>query len=245
MWSILVRLAQHIFVITTGFAALLHSTWSLATLFNGVEPHQLTADWFAWVVPAFLIAFSFDVGQIAISVELRNGERTRAKYVAFAVLAVSTYLMQWLYMVAHVPMINFGTGVAAQHTAVASTIRDFFIWIVPGMLPLSTVLYTFSYAQPKRARPVAKPVQYSAAPVQPRASEVQITPMQNALATPDQPAIQPPENFVALPEGSVFPIACPDCEWNATYATKRAATNALTAHRRHHHPELQSANGRH
>lgn len=45
-------------------------------------------------------------------------------------------------------------------------------------------------------------------------------------------------------DGQVFTAACPDCDWKNAYSSERAATNALTAHRRHHHPELQSANGR-
>lgn len=232
IWNFLLR---HIFVLSTGFAALLHSTWSLATLFNGVEPEQATRAWWAWVVPAFAIAFSIDAGQIAISVELRNGERTRWKYTAFVILATATYFLQWIYLVAHVPLIQLGAGVAPQHATLVAMIRDFAIWIVPGLLPISTVLYTFGYAPMRRAKVPAKPVQPPAMPMQSPAKQTAIVPLQKA----DDLTIEMPDTQPVQPIAPAFPVGCPDCEWRGGYATQRAATNALTAHRRHAHPELQ------
>lgn len=238
IWSFLLR---HIFVLSTGFAALLHSTWSLATLFNGLEPQQGTQAWWAWAIPAFAIAFSIDAGQIAISVELRSGERTRWKYIAFCILASATYFLQWMYLIAHVPLIQLGTGVALQHATLVSAIRDFAIWIVPGLLPISTVLYTFGYAPVRRAKVATKPMQAPTNGVQPTISQA---PIANANADAIV-APTPPLALLESPNPSAsavaFPIACPDCNWHGSYATQRSATNALTAHRRQ--CAVSSANG--
>ena len=122
---------RHVFVIATGFAALLHSTWTLATAFNGPEPLQFSNAWFAWVIPGFALAFAFDVGQIAISVDLRNGERTRWKYAAFGVIAVATYFMQWWYMAHHIPSIALGDGLRADWKPFASLVSDSIVWFAP------------------------------------------------------------------------------------------------------------------
>lgn len=154
LWlTLLWNFGRHAFVIATGFTALLHSTWTLATLFNGYEPpDQVSLTWLFWAIPAFVFALSVDVGQIATSIEIRNGERTRAKYATFAVLAVATYYLQWWYMAAHMPKVALSTGVATSYLASATSLRDFALWIVPGMLPLSTFLYTFSFNKVKRSR---------------------------------------------------------------------------------------------
>ena len=196
----------------------------------------MTRAWWAWVVPAFAIAFSIDAGQIAISVELRNGERTRWKYIAFVILAIATYFLQWLYLIAHVPMIPLGTGVAAQHATLVAMIRDFAIWVVPGLLPISTVLYTFGYAPVRRAKATAKPVPPPAMPMQSPAKQTAIVPLQKA----DDLTIEMPDTQSVQAVALAFPIVCPDCNWHGEYGTQRAATNALTAHRRHAHAELQN-----
>lgn len=135
------------FILATGLAALIHSTWSLGTLFAGMEPsaEQDFWIWFRWVFPAFLIAFSLDVGQIVVSADLRSGNRNRAMYATFAALALATYYLQWSYMAAHIPLVELAPGVRPDNLPFAKGLRDAAVWIVPGLLPLSTTLYTFSY----------------------------------------------------------------------------------------------------
>lgn len=226
-------IARHIFVIATGFAALLHSTWTLATVFNGPEPHQFTGDWLAWVIPAFVFAFSIDAGQIATSVEIRNGERTRTKYATFAVLAVSTYFLQWWYIAHHLPNFKLALGVRPEWDWFATLLSDAAIWIVPGMLPLTTILYTFSYAKPKQVR---------------AASTVTKAVMQ-PIATSKETAIVPvpePASNVKIEMPDKYEAKCDLCDWTKSYPTPRGAINAVVAHKRHNHSDVAiSTNGRH
>lgn len=227
-WAI----ARHAFVIATGFAALVHSTWTLATIFNGPEPKTVDGHWFAWVLAAFLFAFAIDVGQIAISVELRGGERTRAKFIAFAVLAALTYFFQWWYVAMHLPDMPLSAGVRTDWLPFATTLRDAALWVVPGALPLATTIYTFSYAKPKIARSAKSANAPAIAPAT-TLKEKAIVPFPKLDA--DFTIERPPE----------FPARCNLCGWEELYATKRSATNALVAHNRHHHSEALSSNGRH
>jgi hypothetical protein len=142
------------FIFATGLAALVHSTWTLGTLFTGPEPRQMTLNWLLWLTPAFLIAFALDVGQIVTSAEIRSNRRTRAKYATFFVFAAATYFCQWNYIAAHVPALPLAPGVRAQWLPFATLLRDSSLWILPALLPLSTLLYTFSSSQP--ASPLAQ-----------------------------------------------------------------------------------------
>jgi len=137
-------------VTATGAAAFIHSSWTLATLFGGIEPIQFTWQWLAWLVPGALIAFAVDLGQIVTSSELRSGERSRAKYATFATFAGFTYLLQMIYMIEHVPALAVSAGVRAEWIPLVTLIRDSAIFFIPALLPLSTLLYTFSYGKPKK-----------------------------------------------------------------------------------------------
>jgi hypothetical protein len=206
------------FVIATGVAAFTHSTWTLATAFGGPEPSQGTSAWWYWVIPGALIAFSFDIGQIAVSVELRNGERTRPKYATFAVLAMATYYLQWFYMASHMPRVELSQGVAPEFVGAASLLRAIALWIVPGLLPLATTLYTWSYAAPKRtyAKPTAKSANREQIDLQPQ-------PIRSASDRP------------ALPQPSVDALwiaECAKCGWRKPCDTERKMINSLNAHMR-------------
>ncbi len=217
------RFWTHIFVISTGFAALMHSTWTLSTAFGGMEPAvQFSQAWWSWVIPGFAIAFSFDVGQIAISVDLRRGERTTPKYVAFVVVAFSTYYLQWVYMAAHIPLIAFGPGVAPEAIGAATFLRNLVLWIVPALLPIATTLYTFSYAKPKRMAQNA-----SRSAVYARTA--------NGSANPEQMPALPTPRRAALPEPTMAAMiiaVCPDCGKEWPCETERQVINKLNAHKR-------------
>jgi hypothetical protein len=213
-------LVRHAFIIATGFTALLHSTWALATIFNGLEPQQLSLSWFAWVIPAFVFAFSIDVGQIATSVDIRNGERTPAKYATFAVLAIATYYLQWWFIAAHIPMVNLSPGVANSYLSSATFLRDLALWIVPGMLPASTLFYTFSYAKPKRISQGA-----FRAPTYARTA--------NDSANSEQMKALPTGNLTALPEPTLtamYIAKCEQCGREWPCETERQRVNKLNAH---------------
>ncbi len=145
------------FVTATGTAAFIHSCWTLSTMFNGIEPAQFSWQWLAWVVPGALIAFAIDLGQIVTSAELRSGERTKAKYGTFATFAVFTYLLQFVYMIQHVPTLDVSMGVRAEWQPLATLIRDACIFLIPALLPIGTVMYTFSYGKPKKLPNANKP----------------------------------------------------------------------------------------
>jgi len=139
------------FVLATGIAALIHSTWSLGTLFSGEQPaiENITTwiEWIhfaGWILPALLIAIALDVGQVVTSHEIRTSGLTYQRGLTFFVFAFATYYLQWLYIVHHVPMLTIADGVSDIHKAFTIAMRDIGIWLIPLLLPLSTLLYTFS-----------------------------------------------------------------------------------------------------
>lgn len=142
--SLKTHLQEQPFVLATGLAALIHSTWAVGTFFSGTQPAlELASSWvdvvhiIGWLVPAFLIAFALDVGQIATSHEIRVNGLTFQRGVTFLVFALATYYLQWLYMVHHMPALTMSGGVLAFASA-ALWLRDMSIWFIPALLPLST-----------------------------------------------------------------------------------------------------------
>jgi len=138
------HMSENLFITFTGIAALVHSTWSLGTMFSGVAP---SGDWLtyaAWVLPAFFVAFAMDVGQISTSAAIRHNGLTWQRGLAFFVFAVATYYLQFLYIAHHMPLLPIAQGVSEFHQWTVVTARDAAIWILPLLLPLSTMLYTIS-----------------------------------------------------------------------------------------------------
>jgi len=142
---------QQPFVFATGLAALVHRPWALGTLFAGQQPegwHLL-----GWLAPALLIAFALDVGQIVTSAEIRAHGLTIRRGVTFLVFAFATYYLQWLYIAHHMPALQLAEGISPMAKSTATYMRDAALWIIPALLPLSTLLYTFS-GQPERQQSV-------------------------------------------------------------------------------------------
>lgn len=142
MTDLLKSLWEHKFIAATGVSALIHSTWTLGTLFSGEQPSgwQLVG----WLIPAFLIAFALDMGQIATSAEIRHHGLTKSRGLTFVVFALATYYCQWIYMAHHMPALAIAAGVSEVHRQLAVSMRDLALWVIPAFLPISTVLYTFS-----------------------------------------------------------------------------------------------------
>lgn len=142
------HILQQPFVAATGLAALLHSTWALGTLFAGPQPEAgLTVAFLGWLLPALLIAFALDVGQISTSAEIRRHGMTWARGLTFATFALATYYLQWLYIAHHMPALDLAPGVRPAWAGLALLVRDAALWIIPALLPASTLLYTFSGRQ--------------------------------------------------------------------------------------------------
>lgn len=136
---------QQPFIFATGMAALIHSTWALGTLFSGIAPEvALNWQYISWIVPAFLIAFALDVGQISTSGQIRDNGLTIARGLTFVIFAFATYYLQWLYMAVHMPLLPISAGVTGVHYDIAIMLRNVGIWLVPALLPISTIAYTFS-----------------------------------------------------------------------------------------------------
>lgn len=150
IWKHIVRQP---FVAATGAAALLHSTWSLGTLFAGEQPGGWQV--VGWLVPALLIAFALDVGQIVTSAEIRGQGLTWTRGITFVVFAGATYYLQWLYIAHHMPALEIAAGVSQIARQTAISMRDAALWIIPALLPLSTLLYTFSGGKPRNEKPAA------------------------------------------------------------------------------------------
>lgn len=218
------------FIAASGFAALLHSTWAISTLFHGKEPSTFSLEWAAWIVAGFAFAFAVDVGQISISAELRTGERTPAKYAAFAFLALLSYYFQWVYLIAHVPLIELGPGVSPTYFEAVRVGRDIAIWIVPGLLPISTVLYTFSYGKVRRP-----PANWQKQPTASRSAKQEQMAV-SAVQAQDVPKLQS-QGAISLPEpammDAMWVAECAKCGWKKPCTTERKMINSLNAHKRY------------
>lgn len=198
--SVLAHIKAQPFVAATAAAALVHSSWSLGTLFSGVQPAppvigQAFELWFvffvktlAWHIPAVSIAFAFDVGQVVTAHEIRNahgaGRTPYRKYVTFVVFAAATYYLQMLYAAHHFPNLALGAGVSADHRPTVQAWLDVAVWVIPMFLPLSTLLYTFSGDSDET--PANAPISHNTAPAAPTIyaspESITATPLQAAPA---------------------------------------------------------------
>ena len=224
------HITQQPFIVATGLAALVHSTWSLGTLFSGTEPAQFSIAWFGWLIPALLIAFALDVGQIVTSGEIRAGARTRAKYLTFLVFACATYYLQWLYMAHHMPTVELAPGVRESWGPAAGLLRDCALWFIPALLPLSTALYTFSYEKQAPSQPVANSAKVHDAVLTVERSTEPIEPQAEQLSAPVQPAL-PMVVESSVPADLLF--VCADCGYTNTYKTALGLQRGKAAHSRH------------
>lgn len=212
------------FISATGLAAFVHSTWALATLFGGNAPVMaFTLEFAYWLIPAMLIAFALDVGQVATSAQIRNGQNSWGKYFTFAIFACANYFLQWLYMAHHMPELALAEGVRSQWQPLAQLIRDASLWVIPAFLPLATLLYTISETESHQETRVIeiKPVPLPSLPIAPFEQDF------------DGITEQPDESYLAT---------CPNCEWEKAYPTPYQAKQGRNAHLRSHKPVI-SKNG--
>lgn len=211
------HIVEQPFIFATGIAALVHSTWSIGTLFSGKQPEAaFTIQFIGWIAPAFLIAFALDVGQIATSAEIRAGNRSKAKYITFAVFAAATYYLQWLYIAHHMPQLELAGGVRGEWSWLATLFRDAALWIAPALLPTSTLLYTFSSDH----APLEKSSQSIVEP--------EIVPMQ--VSVPVHEALPAPVEEIPVLQPLKHLAKCEACGWEKPYDNPKSARAALSTH---------------
>jgi hypothetical protein len=225
------HMSENLFITFTGIAALVHSTWSLGTMFSGQAPDA--GDWLAyagWVLPAFFVAFAMDVGQISTSAAIRHNGLTWQRGLAFFVFAVATYYLQFLYIAHHMPALPIATGVSDFHQWTVVTARDAAIWILPLLLPLSTMLYTISDGDNKEQV------------IEPPFTEPTITLITPEISVPL--LFEEQENKISgnlmLEEEIIkepkYPAHCADCGWEKEYENPATANRALKTHKSVHCP---------
>lgn len=165
----------------------------------------MSLSWVLWIVPGLLLAFSVDVGLLSLAHQIRSGQRNRAKLLTFFVLSLAMAYSQFLYIVAHLPVVAIAAGVRADWQPVLGTVRDLAVVLLPALLPTALILYAFS------DRP--------AAPAESTERSLNATTSESALVAVEQPV--------------AYPVACPDCNWSGTYATEESARSALRGHKGH------------
>lgn len=186
---------------------------------NGPEPALFSLPWLWWVILGALGGIAIDVGMIAVSIAIADGNRNKATFGVFGILAAFTFFLQWYYAATHVAIVPLGDGMNANVRDFAAGLRDAGPWLVPFMLPAATFIYTFGYAPVRKGR-TSPAITYKSQ------SELRI----------EQPTTIAPATMPQLPQGERYEIACPDCDWHGVYEKKRSASNALVGHRKVKHP---------
>ncbi|MBZ0308585.1 MAG: hypothetical protein K8I82_21140 [Anaerolineae bacterium] len=252
------KIIEHIFkqpfIVATGLAALVHSTWALGTLFSGKQPQdhwQLAG----WLLPAFLIAFALDVGQIVTSAEIRTRGLTWQRGITFTVFAAATYYLQWLYIAHHMPALDLAAGVRAEWTGLTGLIRDAALWMIPALLPLSTLLYTLSSndqvkapaapAQTANPGPVLE-VRELLKPITPPESRPKLSPpavrhypdwfdelVEEVESTGDDWFMQQLEDRHPEIQDEKHVAKCPSCGWERSYDSAASAAKGYGGHMKH------------
>lgn len=223
------HITEQPFIFATGIAALIHSTWALGTLFSGIAPDvAFTWEYISWIVPAVLIAFALDVGQISTSGQIREHGLTVSRMMTFVIFAFATYYLQWLYMAVHMPLLDISDGVTGIHYNIALSLRNVGIWLIPALLPISTISYTFSgEKQASKKDYVDTAINIKSLEDDYDLSDTQPAPVINH---DDSYLLQEPV------EPETFSIDCPECEWHGQdYSEDRYAQQALKMHMKKAH----------
>lgn len=224
------HLLENPFITFTGLAALVHSTWSLGTLFSGVAPDADWAKWAEWVLPAFFIAFAMDVGQISTSAKIRHKGLNWQRGLAFFVFSVATYYLQFLYIAHHMPALQIAAGVSAWHQGAVVTARDAAIWILPLLLPLSTMLYTISDGD-SNEQAIAPTLPEPTLSTEKRKNEQLPSFAESFSDLPDFTMLE--EERIQEPK---YLATCEDCGWCKEYEHPQSASRALATHKNKHCP---------
>lgn len=208
------HMSENLFITLTGIAALVHSTWTLGTMFSGIAPEGDYWKLAGWLLPAFFVAFAMDVGQISTSAAIRHGGLTWQRGLTFLVFAVATYYLQFVYIAYHFPTLMIASGISDAHKENVQWLVDAGIWILPMLLPLATMLYTISDGDSKQEETKQEPMPLS----EPKTIEIAA------------PIILEAET-VLEPSYKAF---CEDCGWEKTYDSEKTAARGLNTHQSLH-----------
>jgi len=149
------HLLEHIFIIATSIAMVVHSTWTFGTLFAGKQPIPMLSPldipsivaYLFWLIPALLVAVAIDIGQIQTAMKLAKSNHwghKAALFVTFIALAVAGFYLQWYNLAHHIPFLEFAPGLTSETQAEFQGFKDLAIIFIPALLPISVVLYTVS-----------------------------------------------------------------------------------------------------
>lgn len=211
------HLSEQPFVAIVGIAALIHSTWTVATFSGGVGPS--VKDWITglawlwWVLPGFLAAFALEVGQVVTARQIQRGTGRKlriwrwslnVKTLTFVVLSAATYLLQLTYLLHHYPDLPIASGLSAASQNAAHVVMEIVIWGMPLLLPMSMLMFT---AGDETSQRQPYPLMIPAAPVK---------------------------------------VSCSECDWTKECSDALSAQNSLNGHMRSHSLiPLASTNGKH
>lgn len=131
-----------IIYIAISIATMQHTVWSSSFIFEGSIPlTPIERVW--WIFNGFLIALTIDIGMFLTARQLRKQFSITA-FVAFIIAALASFYMQLVYTSYHTGDFQFGIGVASQWLNVLKPFIEARVFILPLILPLFAVIYTFS-----------------------------------------------------------------------------------------------------
>lgn len=228
-------ITRHGFIFATSVAMFVHSTWTFNTLFAGKQPHldgsfQAWIPYVLWVVPGALIAAAIDIGQVQTSSKLMRAKdwtRRLTLSITFIVLAIAGYYLQWFHLIHHMPDLAFGAGLSTETENTIRSIRDAAIWIIPALLPISTILYTMSE--------IGEHVDVNHA-------------VNQQITTPVVVETEPIAQLEDVLQNNSHIVECASCGWSKTYDNELSATRGLATHKALHctalHPDVLNMNGK-
>lgn len=215
------------FVAIVGIAALIHSTWTVATFTGGEGPQISLSDigkgvltilaWLWWVLPGFLAAFALEVGQIVTASQIKRnvgrkihirGTAVNVKIITFVIFSLATYLLQLTYLLHHYPTRQLSQGLSPASRSAGMFVMELIVWCMPLLLPVATLLYTAG--DESEELPPSKPEQ--------------------SLA-------------VIKPVDDSFLVICPHCDWQRQYTNEDSAQYGFNGHMSKH-KQLLSADHR-
>jgi hypothetical protein len=128
------------------------------------------------------------------------------------------------------PSLALAAGVRETWAGFATVMRDSAVWIIPALLPLSTLLYTFSGGQ---VRVPAPPL------VQPPPPEKRPTPVIQIQPEAIQLELLEVQQMPELPSGDVIEVSgewvARYGEWSKAYPNETSARKGLSGRMRYEH----------
>lgn len=131
-----------IIYVAISIATMQHTVWSSSFIFEGALPIT-PAERVWWIFNGILIALTIDIGMFLTARQLRK-QFSIAAFIAFIIAAVASFYMQLIYASFHTGNFEFGIGVASQWLNFLKPFIEARVIILPLILPLFAVIYTFS-----------------------------------------------------------------------------------------------------